>query len=244
MYLFFLASRAIMDFQGGFLMKEKQTLAVSIHFSMAFIGGFFGAYALLNHCDIFGSSQTANLISLIMGILGRNPQELLIRLGAAALYGLAIVLSVVIPRRLGWDLKLSAILLDGAAALILFCIPAGLDHILSLYPIFFATAFQWCAFQGVYGYSCSTIFSTNNFKQTVLGFTHYICEKDLEQLRKGKFFGGTLLFFHAGVVYSYFGYLMLGLHASLLLILPLSVSFCLVCLEKKGERKAEVCQSR
>lgn len=218
-------------------MKDRQTLQVSIHYSMAFVGGFFGAYALLNHCDIFGSSQTANLITLVTGLLGHNSHEILIRIGAALLYGLAIALSVVIPRTLGWNLKFLSIFLNGAAALTLFYIPAGTDHILALYPIFFATAFQWCAFKGVYGYACSTIFSTNNYKQTVLGFTEYLCDKNAEALRKGKFFGGTLVFFHLGVIYSYFGYQWMGLHASVLVFLPLAVSLCLVETERRGEKE-------
>lgn len=234
--IFFFFRRAIMNDQGGISMKDRQTLQVSIHYSMAFIGGFFGAYALLNHCDIFGSSQTANLITLVTGLLGHNSHEILIRIGAALLYGLAIALSVVIPRTLGWDLKIMSIFVNGMAALMLFYIPAGTDHILALYPIFFATAFQWCAFKGVYGYSCSTIFSTNNFKQTVLGFTEYLYDKNAEALRKGKFFGGTLVFFHLGVVYSYFGHLWMGLHASMLLVIPLAVSFCLVETARREEK--------
>lgn len=221
-------------------MKEKQTLEVSIHFSMAFTGGFFGAYALLNHCDIFGSSQTANLISLVTGFLGRNPEEILIRLGAAGLYALAIILSVLIPRYLEWDLRFFSIMLDGAAALLLYYIPAGIDHLLGLYPIFFAMAFQWCAFKGVYGYNCSTIFSTNNFRQTILGFTRYLCDKDPQQLQKGAFYGGTLMFFHLGVLCSYLGYLFWGLHASVLAALPLTVSLCLVLADKKCEREKQI----
>lgn len=235
--IFFSRGRAIMNPQGGIGMKDRQTLQVSIHYSMAFVGGFFGAYALLNHCDIFGSSQTANLITLVTGLLGHNSHEILIRIGAALLYGLAIALSVVIPRTLGWNLKFLSIFLNGAAALTLFYIPAGTDHILALYPIFFATAFQWCAFKGVYGYACSTIFSTNNYKQTVLGFTEYLCDKNAEALRKGKFFGGTLVFFHLGVIYSYFGYQWMGLHASVLVFLPLAVSLCLVETERRGEKE-------
>ena len=122
--IFFSRGRAIMNPQGGIGMKDRQTLQVSIHYSMAFVGGFFGAYALLNHCDIFGSSQTANLITLVTGLLGHNSHEILIRIGAALLYGLAIALSVVIPRTLGWNLKFLSIFLNGAAALTLFYIPA------------------------------------------------------------------------------------------------------------------------
>ena len=34
-----------------------------------------GAYALLNRCETFGSSQTSNMIYLIMNILGKNKKR-------------------------------------------------------------------------------------------------------------------------------------------------------------------------
>lgn len=33
-----------------------------LHCTMAFIGGYIGAYALLNRADVFGNAQTSNLI--------------------------------------------------------------------------------------------------------------------------------------------------------------------------------------
>ena len=48
-------------------------------------------------------------------------------------------------------------------------------------------------------------FSTNNLKQTVLSFTEYFLAGEDEQeeraknLKKGRFFGETILFFHASV---------------------------------------------
>src|SRR5699024_11733141 len=58
-------------------------------------------------------------------------------------------------------------------------------------------AFQWCIFKGAMGYTSSTIFSTNNIKQTVVSLTEYFLIQDTtikqEKLKKGCFFGGTLL---------------------------------------------------
>ena len=35
----------------------KQKLDTWVQFTMTFIGGFVGIYALMNHCDLFGSAQ-------------------------------------------------------------------------------------------------------------------------------------------------------------------------------------------
>lgn len=41
-----------------------------LHFVMAFIGGYFGLYAIVARNDLFGSAQTSNLIYLVQDILG------------------------------------------------------------------------------------------------------------------------------------------------------------------------------
>ena len=56
-----------------------------IHFTMAFIGGFFGVYTILRFTGLFGSAQTANLIYLTTDLLGGSWADMLLRLGGAAL---------------------------------------------------------------------------------------------------------------------------------------------------------------
>ena len=73
-------------------------------------------------------------------------------------------------------------------------------------------------FKGANGYVSSTIFSTNNLKQTVLSAAEYLLYKDEEEIRKEKgrkaaFFGGTLLSFHLGVGFGYLIWLQYGLHS-------------------------------
>lgn len=43
-----------------------------LHCTMAFIGGYIGAYALLNRADVFGNAQTSNLIHVAMSIVGTD----------------------------------------------------------------------------------------------------------------------------------------------------------------------------
>lgn len=220
-------------------MKYNPKLPVLIHFTMASCGGILGAYALFSRHLVFGSSQTANLIELIFSLLGRNPAELLIHLGALILYAGAVALSVILARKTRADIRFFSIFLEAAAVLISALIPVTVPSVIALYPVFFVTAFQWCAFKGANGFDSSTIFSTNNVKQTVLGLTEACLAKDQEtrsyQRRKALFFGSTLLFFHIGAAAEYLALQVFSLRAVWLCFLPLAVGFLLVTADCRGK---------
>ena len=169
---------------------------------MAAVGGFFGVYALLVRGGTFGSSETSNLIYLVVAGLDGTWGSALVRLGGTACYIAGIVLAV-LWRRYGRGLRVWAIAVDLAACLGLAWIPAETDPILALYPMFFATAVQWVAYSQAAGYTCATIFSTNNLRQFTEGVTEYLCTREAEPLRKLKFYGGTLICFHLGVAWGW-----------------------------------------
>nr|WP_326127336.1 YoaK family protein [uncultured Oscillibacter sp.] len=180
---------------------DRETWA---HHAMAAVGGFFGVYALLTRGGTFGSSETSNLIYLVVAGLDGTWGSALVRLGGTACYIAGIVFAV-LWRRYGRGVRLRiwAIAIDFAACLLLAWIPAGTDPILSLYPMFFATAVQWVAYSQAAGYTCATIFSTNNLRQFTEGVTEYACTRSPEQLRKLRFYGGTLVCFHLGVAWGW-----------------------------------------
>ena len=142
-----------------------------LHFVMAFIGGYFGLYAIVARNDLFGSAQTSNLIYLVQDILGGRPVDFVIRIGALVLYSTAVALSVWLPKHTAVNNKILSILIDGGAAILLGFLPKDMNPVLGLYPIFFAMAFQWCSFKGIGGYNSSTVFSTNNLRQFVSAVT-------------------------------------------------------------------------
>ena len=45
-------------------MNLRKNHEMLLHFVMAFIGGYFGLYAIVARNDLFGSAQTSNLIYL------------------------------------------------------------------------------------------------------------------------------------------------------------------------------------
>lgn len=180
---------------------DRETWA---HHAMAAAGGFFGVYALLTRGGTFGSSETSNLIYLVIAGLDGTWDSALVRLGGTACYIAGIVFTV-LWRRCGRrpQAQILSIAVDAAACLMLARIPAETDPILALYPMFFATAVQWVSYSRAAGYNCATIFSTNNLRQFAEGVTEYLCTREAEQLRKLKFYGGTLACFHLGVAWGW-----------------------------------------
>ena len=175
-----------------------------VHHAMAAVGGFFGVYALLTRGGTFGSSETSNLLYLVVAGLDGTWGAALVRLGGIVCYVAGIVLAVLFRRtgrmaRLRW----SSMAIDLTACGALALIPEETDPILALYPMLFATAVQWVAFSQAAGYNCATIFSTNNLRQFTEGAAEYLFGREAEQLRKLRFYGGTLLCFHLGAAWGW-----------------------------------------
>lgn len=227
-------------------MDRESNFDVPLHYSMAVFGGFVGAYALLARMQVFGSAQTANLIEIICDILGKNPGEVLLRVGALAIYVGAIALSVILTKSMSRNIKYLAIVFDMIAVILLGFFPASMNPVEALYPVFFITAFQWCVFKGAKGYVSSTIFSTNNLKQTVLSFTEYLISEDGDENKKKKaekaiFFGGTLLSFHTGVGFGYLMWLACGIHSIWFGCIPLFTSVLILFL---GDMKFKIYEQK
>ena len=207
------------------LHERKET---AVHHAMALSGGFFGMYALMIRSATFGSSETSNLIYLVVAGLTGSLHSFLIRLGALVCYIAGIVFATLMPKILKKpDFRYISIGIDILACLMLAQLPEELDPVLALYPMFFATAVQWLAFTGAAGYNSATIFSTNNLRQCFASLSEYLYEKKPEQKRKCAFYAGTLLCFHLGVIYCWGSLRFFGvqsIYACLpLLALPLAM---------------------
>lgn len=208
-------------------MKQKEQFQVCFHHLMAVSGGFMGAYALLSRLEVFGSSQTANMITLVSHLAGHNYYDVFIRLMALLIYASGISITILLPKYTPVkNLHILSIIFDIAALLAIGFIPDTVNPVIALYPFFFATAFQWCSFGSVKGYNSSTIFSTNNLRQTVSALTEYGCSHDPKSLEKAKYFGGTLICFHIGVLYSCLAYMKWHVAGAWAGILPLCLALC------------------
>ena len=195
----------------------------TLHHLIAVTGGVMAGCALFNRFDVMGCAQTANLIYLVRVLIGQNWVSTLIHLGAFGIYFGTNVLFVVLRDRTRLPLQLISMLLTSLALLLSGFIPADVYPALALYPVFLASAFQWDAFPGADGYVSSTIFSTNNTKQSAMALTEFALHHDRQKLDKAMFFFGSLLFFHVGVACACLLSDRFGIHASwpgLLLQIP------------------------
>jgi uncharacterized membrane protein YoaK (UPF0700 family) len=193
--------------------NKKNMLTRVLHHNMAAVGGFMAGYAILNRSDFLGNAQTSNWIYLVFALLGKNIYEFMLRVIVVLLYIGGSMAYVFVKNKTDWNVKRVSVYIDAAAILILGFVPANANPILSLYPIFFAMSFQWNSFTGSYGYTSSTIFSTNNTRQIALSLAEYLCSHDRAYLHKIGFFAGSLISFHVGVTAAYITTTYFQVHA-------------------------------
>ena len=203
-----------------------QNREAHIHYIVAFIGGFLGIFPIVNSLHLFGSAQTSNLIDIVLASLRTDWSSLFLHVFGAFLYVFAVFLVTFLPKHTRLNVKWLALLVDAACAFVMWLFPLerNLPLTMYLYPTFFAMAFQWCSFKGAYGFTSSTIFSTNNLRQFIASLTEVFCNGDKSFLLKAKFFGLTLLGFHLGVAASGILWFFLGNAGFLFAILPISVA--------------------
>ena len=83
---------------------KKKKISLVLHSIMCVMGGFMGGYAIFCRMSNFGNAQTANLIEIITGIVGRNFFDVMLRLIGLGIYVFAIVLCVVLRLKTGINL--------------------------------------------------------------------------------------------------------------------------------------------
>ena len=190
-----------------------------LHALMCAIGGYTGAYSLLRCHENFGAAQTANLIAMLKGLLGGDIFQFLLRLLGLACYVAGIETYVFVSRRTAFNPQKWVLITQVCCLGIVGLMPVSAGPFACLYPIFYMMAAQWSEFHGACGYNASTIFSSNNVRQLALAIGEYCCDHDAAQAEKARFFGLTLLSYHAGV-------------CAVLLAYPLvaqrSIWFCLI----------------
>lgn len=180
------------------MIEERKEIL--LHRIMCMSGGFMGGYAIINRLGHFALAQTANIIEVIHNIAGRNLIEVVFRVLALLIYVVALSLGFYIGEKFGrkWLRKYSfVVLLVGFIGLCF--LPKNLDVALAVLPIFFMAATQWSAFSEVSGYNCSTIFCTNNIRQTVSGYTAYLMKRELKEKSRGSFYLIAIIFYYTGV---------------------------------------------
>ena len=210
------------------------------HLSFAAVGGFFAAYAILLRMGIMANAQTLNLLELLLRSLRCHWLEVLMHLGALAMYVLGTMSTVILPHLFGWDMRRVCPIIDALCAVLLAFLPAEMPVIPSLYPIFFAMSVQWSSFTGAQDHISSTIFSTNNTKQASLSLARHLCTREQGQIRRMWFYVSTILCFHAGATVAYFSVLLLEVKGSLCVLPLIGWAYYMVVCEDRSQETASI----
>ena len=210
------------------------------HLSFAAVGGVFAAYAVLLRMGIMANAQTLNLLELLLSSLRCHWSEVLMHLGALAMYVLGTMSTVILPHLFGWDMRRVCPIIDALCAVLLAFLPAEMPVIPSLYPIFFAMSVQWSSFTGAQDHISSTIFSTNNTKQASLSLARHLCTREQGQIRRMWFYVSTILCFHAGATVAYFSVLLLEVKGSLCVLPLIGWAYYMVVCEDRSQETASI----
>ena len=129
----------------------------------------------------------------------------------------------------------AGLVVDAAGLTLASLIP--LDPVLvGLYPIFFCASFQWGVYSAAGGFNSASIFTTNNYKQALLGWTQYILTKDKEFLRKGIIYTFTVLSFFGGACLGAWSVYILNVRGAYVAFIPLVLARILIAV---GESPVE-----
>lgn len=202
----------------------QKELDMILHWNLTLVGGFLGTYAILLHAGNFGSAQTGNVMEMAAALTGRNFAEVGIRFLAFLIFGSAIVISYLLTNFTKLDMRKFVLWVDAAGLTVTALMPEGMSAVVSLYPIFFCSAFQWGSYSGASGYNSASIFTTNNFKQSLLAWTQYILTKDPEFRRKGIMYTMTVLSFFAGACIGCVSVYTYGVYGAFVGFVPLIVA--------------------
>ena len=155
---------------------------MALHNTVSVIGGFFGGYTVVNHCDIIANAQTGNLMRLVVQACRGNLDSIGFIILAFLIYAAANVFYAVARRYMKISMKIVSFIVT-AAVIVLTGLLTGADNdYLAILPVFFFAPVQWNAFKKAGGNSSATIFSSNNVRQAVLLLTKYFMDKDKKAL--------------------------------------------------------------
>ena len=112
-------------------LSENDHIDFYRHLAFCAVGGFFGCYAVLVHSGVMGNAQTMNLLELVIDLLRWQLPDMLLHLGALALYVLGTMLTVLLPHRWGVDMHRASPLITAAMAVVLFLLPPELDPVVA-----------------------------------------------------------------------------------------------------------------
>lgn len=201
----------------------RDRLDAILHWNVSLVGGFLGAYAILLHTGNFGSAQTGNMMEMGVELVSMEWKNVILRLIAMVIFGGGVASAYLLANFTRINMRKLAIWVDAAALSLASLLPLK-PALVGIYPIFFASAFQWGVYSGADGFNSATIFMTNNFKQSVLGWVQYALTKDKEFKRKAVLYTYTVTSFFVGVILGALAVGWFGIYGAYVGFLPLAAA--------------------
>ena len=228
-----------------FLQKHHGQMSDSMltAFFIILSGGLQDAYTYCCRGKVFANAQTGNIVLLSTHLFEGDWGQALRYLVPVLAFLLGIYIAECVHRhfkrmeKVHWRqlIILAEIVLLAAVGFL----PETLNVVVALYPIFFAMSIQWSSFAGARGFYSSTIFSTNNTKQTSLALANYLCDKDRAHLRKLWFYFFTLLSFHTGAAAAFFAVKWWYIRGALAVLPFIAWAYFLAVCERRHEALAD-----
>lgn len=216
----------------SYIKEEQESI---LHWIMTFHAGFLGTYGILLHSGNFGNAMTGNFTSMAADLVSGHFPHVLLRLGALLLFSSAAMISYLLSRFTSLPIKRLAVLGDALCILLVVSLPETLPPILSVYPIYFCSSFQWGAFSSAQGYNCASVFISNNVKQATLAWTQYWIDRESKLKRKAVLYTFTVLSFFFGALTGSFAALRIGVNGAFIGFAPLSISALLLWFFESNE---------
>lgn len=208
---------------------------VLMHWILTLVGGFMGTYAVLLHAGNFGSAQTGNIMEMAAELISMEWPKVLLRLIAFIIFGVGVVSAYLLTNYTKLNMRKLALWVDAAGLTLASLLPLE-PALVGLYPIFFCASFQWGVYSAAGGFGSASIFTTNNYKQALLGWTQYILTKDKEFLRKGIIYTVTVLSFFGGACFGAWSVYAFNVHGAYAAFVPLVLARILIAV---GENPVE-----
>lgn len=208
---------------------------VVMHWLLTLVGGFMGTYAILLHAGNFGSAQTGNVMEMAAELISMEWPKVVLRLIAFVLFGCGVVSAYLLTNYTELNMRKLALWVDAAGLTLTSLLPLE-PALVGLYPIFFCAAFQWGVYSAAGGFNSASIFTTNNYKQALLGWTQYILTKDREFLKKAVVYTFTVSSFFLGACFGAWSVYTFNVQGAYMAFIPLVIARVLIAV---GERPTE-----
>lgn len=207
------------------------------------VGGFLESYTYILHGNVFCNAQTGNIVLMVIYFFKNMPFAALKYIFSILAYTAGILLSAIIPKRIGkWSRSSFMTLLEIAVLAALALIPETASHYYARTVVAFLCAVQYNTFTHCHGAAMSTTFCTNNLRQMILYLYAGVKNRDKASAKKAGIYAFLIAFFIVGAAVGAVSANVLGNYCVLVCTAPLIPLFFLMIAEdyrkeKDGEQK-------